>query len=127
MGKTWSNSTRVIVNAEPWLCIETIAGKWFPSAYGGRGGMVIICDGPKDLQLASFISPNMSSGFQPTVPSEMMEHPPWPRGPLPVSPEKGTWGPGGVAFIPDSSGEITNAFYSLWTETPVYSQHKKAM
>ena len=46
-GKTWSQSTLVLsTTLQPGTNpAESIAGKWFPQMCGGKGGMVLICDG----------------------------------------------------------------------------------
>lgn len=126
-GKTWSEGT-VVLEVESngtgtVLCVETIAGKFFPNALGGRGAMVLFCDGAPKVQLTAFLSPNMSQGFQSG--GLMTAHPPDGRGPQPPSPTKGDWAVIQVAFVPDSKGDIVGVSYSRWTGEVVNMQNPK--
>ena len=111
-GKTWGASTLVLSlglqpGHEP---AESIAGKFFPSLFGGKGAMVIITDGCKGAGcLHAYLSStagNMTSFVSATEGSlSALEHPSF--GPV-GSFIKGDWASqaGQIAFIPDQNGDV---------------------
>eukprot|EP00039_Didymoeca_costata_P006854 m.94066 g.94066 ORF g.94066 m.94066 type:complete len:180 (-) comp13425_c0_seq1:54-593(-) len=119
-GQTWSNAT--VVTARKGM-MESIAGKYFPTVENGEGGMVIVTDGGPGNMLTPFVSKEMGSGFQATIPPTITEHPPlyqsFVRNALPAP---GTWANVQIGFIPDINGAVTRVAYSLWQNNTVFSQ-----
>ena len=130
-GKSWEASELVLTTTlQPGtLPAESIAGKYFPSLFGGKGAMVLITDGGiGSSPLHAYVSStpgNMSSfvaAAEPTLsPSEL---PPTARSqlvPPKHPPHKGEWAMNQIAFVPDKWGAITGVSYARYTGEVVYA------
>jgi hypothetical protein len=114
-GKTWGNSTLVLsTTLQPGTYpAETIAGRYFPSILGGRGGMVLITDGGPGFALHAYLSkvPGDMTSF---VAAEQVELGATER------PAK-DWANLQLEFIPGADHSLAVA-YSLYTGRKVWSQ-----
>merc|ERR1712166_268070 len=130
-GKSWEASELVLTTTlQPGtLPAESIAGKYFPSLFGGKGAMVLITDGGiGSSPLHAYVSStpgNMSSFVAATEPTlSPSELPPTARSqlvPPKHPPHKGEWAMNQIAFVPDKWGAITGVSYARYTGEVVYA------
>jgi hypothetical protein len=108
-GKTWSNSTMVLsTTMQPGTVpAETIAGKFFPEALGGKGAMVLITDGG---------CPGLHAYVSKTA-GDMVHFVPATEECVATFPNN--WANKQIAFFPDSTGAIASVGYTLWKTNPV--------
>ena len=126
-GKTWSESKLVLSSTmQPSTNpAETIAGKFFPSLFGGAGAMVLITDGghlgPVLHAYVSKTAGDMSTfvaasgpGLGPTM------HP------LGGAAAAGRWANYQIAFFPSADGSVPRVGYTLWQDNPIKSRRAPA-
>lgn len=104
-------STNATVTPTPsgGIPVETIAGRFFPEANGGRGGMVLITDGGPGWCLHAYVSvaPDDMEHFVAAKQPCLTTHPP-------AGGSAGDWAEIQIAFVPSSNGTIASVGYALW-------------
>jgi hypothetical protein len=123
-GKTWGNSTLVLsTKLQPGHSpAESIAGKFFPSLFDGKGAMVLITDGGPGGSLHAYLSksPGDMRNFVAAEEPSITKHPNTSS-----TATKGDWANLQIGFIPDKDGNVASVTYSLWTGVPVKDQRRK--
>jgi hypothetical protein len=122
-GLTWSKSSLVLSAAQQpgHSPTETIAGKFFPSLFDGKGAMALITDGGPGNALHAYLSASPADmvNFVAATEPSITAHPN-----VSAAPRKGDWANGQLGFISDKDGNVASVTYALWTGQPVKDRRK---